>query len=132
MLAQHSGEGAIGIDNWAAVVIEGARYRVVSRDGFPGSVGYDGSFSANRTGAPGLWRLRLDVDSGLLERTLPPQQGAVSDLLAPPKYIVQDSQLAVARAQNPDDGHPAAGMAGLRREGGSTESGRASSWWHYG
>eukprot|EP00966_Prymnesium_polylepis_P019276 444678-Prymnesium_polylepis.1 len=121
MISRHGGESAIGIDNWAALVIDGDSYRVVSREGYPGSVSADGAFSANRTGTPGLWRLRIDVASGALERTLAPSTGLVTDLLTPPRYVVQDSQLAVARGQNPDDGRPAAwntaeGRAYARRD----------------
>jgi len=105
MLAHHSGEYAIGIDNWAALVIDEDSYEVVSRAGYPGSVAAGGSFSANRTGIPGMWRLHLN-SSGNLERILVPTKGFVKDLLTPPKYIVEDSQIAVARRQNPDDGHP--------------------------
>ena len=109
MLARHAGEDAIGVDNWAALVIEGDSYRLVSRAGYPGSVSADGSFSANRTGTPGVWRLRLNATTGALQRTLAPPEGAVAALLTPPRFVVQDSQLAVARGQNPDDGVPAAG-----------------------
>ena len=112
MLAHHSGEGAIGIDNWAALVIDGDHYHLVSRAGYPGSVAADGSFSVNRTGTPGMWRVGINGATGALERTLAPTSGAVADLLVPPRYIAEDTQLAVARGQNPDDGLPAAWAPG--------------------
>jgi hypothetical protein len=116
MMQHHSGEYAVGIDNWAALVINGDNYNVVSRKGKQGSVGADGTFSENRTGHPGIWKLRIN-DQGQLERTLPPLVGRVSDLLSPPKYIAPSQQLSVARAQNPDDGLPPAWTAGARHEG---------------
>lgn len=104
----------------AALVVDGDSYRLVSRAGYPGSVARDGSFSANRTGVPGMWRLRVDATSGELERSLAPAHGAVAALLEPPRFVVDDAQLAVAREQNPDDGRAAAwntteGLAHTRR-----------------
>merc|ERR1719201_2788260 len=104
LLASHSGEHAIGIDNWAALVIDGENYRVVSRKGYPGSVLPDGSFSVNRSGLPGMWRLGIDIATGKLQRTLVPAKGLVADLIIKPRWIVEDSQVVVARGQNPDDG----------------------------
>lgn len=92
----------------AALVVDGDSYRLISRAGYPGSVAPDGSFSANRAGVPGVWRLRVDPTSGALERSLAPSDGAVAALLQPPRFVVEDAQLAVARLQNPDDGRPAA------------------------
>jgi dipeptidase E len=59
MLQHHSGEYAVGIDNWAALMIDGENYQVISREGKQGSVGPNGAFSENRTGVPGLWKLRI-------------------------------------------------------------------------
>ena len=111
MLRAHSGEHGIGIDNYAALSVAGDHYTVVSRkraDGsfYPGSVLPDGSFSANRTGVPGAWRLRVSAETGVLERTLVAAAGHVDGLLTPPRYIALDTQIAVARGQNPDDGKP--------------------------
>ena len=38
LLQQHQGEYALGIDNWAAVSIDGDSYRVISRANHTGSV----------------------------------------------------------------------------------------------
>jgi len=127
MLAHHSGEYAIGIDNWAALIVDGDQYTLVSRDGYPGSVHADGSFAPDRTGKPGMWLLRLNATSGTLERTLAPKRGHVASLLLPPRYVVQDTQLPVARGQNPDDGRPAAWNS-TQKQGYVY---RDPYWWHY-
>jgi dipeptidase E len=104
MLQRHSGETGVGVDNWAALVINGDRFNVVSRKGYPGS-DHDGTFTPNRTGIPAVWQMTITA-TGELSRTLVPATGAVSDLLRPAKYAVEDSMLSVARGQNPDDGIP--------------------------
>eukprot|EP00928_Gymnodinium_smaydae_P026364 TRINITY_DN20735_c0_g1_i1.p1 TRINITY_DN20735_c0_g1~~TRINITY_DN20735_c0_g1_i1.p1 ORF type:complete len:348 (+),score=44.49 TRINITY_DN20735_c0_g1_i1:45-1088(+) len=104
MLQRHSGETGIAIDNWGAIVVDGDSYRVISRQGKPGSHGADGEFVSNRTGVPGAWKLKINNEDGSLQRTPVPVQGKVNDLFTPAKYIVQSNMLPVARAQNPDDG----------------------------
>jgi dipeptidase E len=133
MLQRHSGEDAIGVDNFAALVITGDSYRVISRAGKPGSAGPDGSFVANRTGVPAVWRLRTDSESGVLVRTLVPVMGELAAILVPPRYLAPETQLAVARQQNPDDGHP----ADWNSTGSATLVGSAvrylrrnPGWWH--
>lgn len=112
MIRRHSGESAIGIDNWAAIVVNGDRYTIISREGKSGSVSPDGKFISNHTlGHPGAWRLRVSTNisqSGTVERKLIAETGAVADLLQPAQYIESfGGMLKVARAQNPYDGHPA-------------------------
>jgi len=106
MMQRHSGELAVGVDNWAALRIDGNNYTVISREGKPGSVGPGGNWISTRNGTAGAWRLRMGAD-GQLKRTLAPTTGQVSDLLGEARYIVQSNMLPVARAQNPDDGKPA-------------------------
>ena len=91
-----AGERAIGIDNFAALVVEEDRYRVVSRAGQPGSVAANGSFVESRSGTPGLWQLAVG-ERGELVRTLPPAEGAVADLLGSSRYVSAEPALAVAR-----------------------------------
>lgn len=68
MLRHHSGEDGIGVDNWAAIAVDGDHYRVVSRRGKPGSVARDGGgFVAKGAGSPGVWKLRIGA-MGSLER----------------------------------------------------------------
>eukprot|EP00957_Ditylum_brightwellii_P122582 9348277-Ditylum_brightwellii.AAC.1 len=60
MMRRHLGEYAIAIDEWAALVIEGDSYHVVSRAGRTGSVDPDGEFAEGSTGVPGVWALSVD------------------------------------------------------------------------
>lgn len=108
MLQHHSGETAFGLDNWAALSVDGDEYTLIARAGHNGSVLADGSFSPARLGTPGAWQLRVDPETGALERTLVPPRGHLAALIVRARYVAPDSQLAVARAQNPDDGRPAA------------------------
>jgi len=103
MLQRHSGETGVGVDNWAALRIDGETYTIISRAGEQGSVGANGKFTPNRTGHPGAWQLNIASD-GTLQRTLVPTTGEVSKLLIPAHYVVQSNMLGVARGQNPDDG----------------------------
>jgi hypothetical protein len=52
------GEGAVALDNFAALSVDGASSRVVSRAGKQGSVLPDGSIPTNRSGTPGIWKTR--------------------------------------------------------------------------
>lgn len=106
LLQQHSGEVGIGVDNWAALMIDGDSYTVISRENQTGSVAADGSFAPDSTGKPGAWTLQID-STGCLVRSLIPSTGLVDDILTPATFIVNSSILTVARAQNPDDGMPA-------------------------
>eukprot|EP01065_Artemidia_motanka_P005970 TRINITY_DN12903_c0_g1_i1.p1 TRINITY_DN12903_c0_g1~~TRINITY_DN12903_c0_g1_i1.p1 ORF type:complete len:337 (+),score=134.92 TRINITY_DN12903_c0_g1_i1:54-1013(+) len=102
MLQRHPGETAIFIDHWAALLVDGADYSVLSLDGKEGSQLPDGSFSEKREGRPGVWRAR--VEDGCVVRDLVPQRGKMAELLAEPTAVVQDPRLAEVRAANPDDG----------------------------
>lgn len=105
LLQQHSGEYGIGVDNWAALMIDGDSYTLISRKGHTGSVNADGSFARNSTGYPGGWQMQIGP-TGELQRKLIPRTGSVSNLLLPARYIVDTTMLTVARNQNPDDGLP--------------------------
>lgn len=101
MMLRHPGERGICIDHWAALVVEGEDYRVISLDGKPGSVLEDGSFSAAREGRPAMWT--KDVVDGVVVTRLVPEAGKVADLLLHPAEIVDDPAAAECRAANPDD-----------------------------
>ena len=116
MMRRHAGEHALGVDNWAALRIDGANYTVISRAGKPGSVNPEtGAYTPDRAkGVPGAWRLGIDPATGALARTLVPARGRVADLLAPARYVTPSEMLGVARLQNPDDGRPPSATAVLR------------------
>eukprot|EP00457_Paulinella_chromatophora_P005721 gb/GEZN01005738.1/.p1 GENE.gb/GEZN01005738.1/~~gb/GEZN01005738.1/.p1 ORF type:complete len:369 (+),score=38.98 gb/GEZN01005738.1/:53-1108(+) len=109
LLQRHSAEIGLGVDNYAALVVDGDIYYVVSTPGYTGSVDDKGAWTPGPPigppGTPGAWRMSID-SSGRLLRTLIPAKGKVTSLFIPARYIVQDSQLAVAARQNPDDGIP--------------------------
>eukprot|EP00658_Telonema_sp_P-2_P022151 TRINITY_DN18843_c0_g1_i6.p2 TRINITY_DN18843_c0_g1~~TRINITY_DN18843_c0_g1_i6.p2 ORF type:complete len:205 (+),score=36.26 TRINITY_DN18843_c0_g1_i6:426-1040(+) len=105
MLQRHAGEEGLGIDNWGALRVDGDSYRIISRQGKPGSV-KDGVFTSKRDGVPGAWQMQIDPSNGQLQRSLVPSIGKLSELLHSAKYIVPSNMLGVARAQNPDDGKP--------------------------
>ena len=112
MMRRHSGEYGIAVDEWAALVIDGPSYKVVSRANHTGSVGPNGEFMSGSSGLPGMWILSVDSDNGDVERKLVPPTGRVQDILHPPKWIVEDPMVLIARAQNPDDGRPSAWVEG--------------------
>ena len=65
MLLRHAAEMGIGIDHWAALVVAGGRYRVMSLEGKEGSVLPDASFSPDRQGVPGIWLKQVWVCVGV-------------------------------------------------------------------
>merc|ERR1711871_870344 len=98
----------IAVDNWAALVIDGDTYELVTREGHQGSVGPDGKFTSDYSiGSPGAWSLRIQKD-GSLSRKRVPSNGTVASLLKAPRYSTEPELLKVARLQTPDDGKPPA------------------------
>ena len=96
MLLRHPGEVGIAIDHWAALVLEGDEYSVLSVSGKPGSVvaGEGGAaprFSAGE-GAPGIW-LKEVVD-GAVRASLVAPTGRVCDILRPATAIVSRAIIA--------------------------------------
>ena len=103
MLLRHPGEVGIAIDHWAALVLEGDDYSVLSVSGKPGSVvaGEGGAaprFSAGE-GTPGIW-LKEVVD-GAVRASLVAPTGRVCDILRPATAIDEDPRVATARLENP-------------------------------
>ena len=111
MLLRNSGERGIGIDHWAALCIEGERYRVISHEDRPGSIVIDEvaeeeRFDPDRMGVPGVWI--MEAVDGTVERWVCPSKGKVSDILRLPTDIVEDTKaLAKCRRDNPDIAPPA-------------------------
>ena len=133
MLLRHPTELGIGIDDWAALIVEDDTYRVLSIEGRQGSVleewmgdagGGSGrasapklsagdrqvSFCKERSGRPGVWIKRVvrDEESGemAVKAELCPEKGNISDLLYHPKNIAQEDEeiLNRCRADNPQPG----------------------------
>jgi dipeptidase E len=113
MLLRHAGESGIGIDHWAALIVEGEQYRVLSLPGYPGSVGnceagaMDTVASATvvpkQGGIPGIWvkRVRGRGDTLSIETALAPWQGVLSDILAEPESVQEDPLEAEGMRLNP-------------------------------
>ena len=97
MLMRHPGECGIAIDHWAALVIEGDEYAVLSVSGKAGSVSADSTFQPGK-GKPGIW-LKQVVD-GSVKTTLVPASGKVSDILRQATEIVDDPRVTACRAAN--------------------------------
>lgn len=91
MLLRHAGETGICIDHYAALVVDGEDYWVVSVDDREGSVG----------GRPGVWQ--KTVVDGEVQANVAPTAGKVSELLREADAIVEDVRLEEARAANPDE-----------------------------
>jgi dipeptidase E len=98
MLLRHQGETGLGLDDWAGLLLDGERYRVVHPDGRSGSVGPDG-FAPDGSGVPGLW-LHEVVDGGV-EIAPAPREGRLSDIVRPARAIAEDPLVEAARRENP-------------------------------
>jgi dipeptidase E len=106
MLLRHAGERAVCIDHFAALVVDGERYRIVSLEGQPGSVldaadgaAADAQFAADRSGRPGVWL--KEVDGAAVRRWLAPSDGLIADLLRPSQgALVADERVDAVRAVN--------------------------------
>lgn len=100
MLLRHAGEQGIGIDHFAALIVDGEDYRVIAVAGREGSV--DGErFAPQRQGKPGVWK--KTVVEGKVQASVVPETGKVRDLLSKATAIEEDPRLAAARAANPTD-----------------------------
>lgn len=97
MHARHRQERGIAIDHWAALVVDGDDYRVLSAEGEQGSMLSDGSFSRDRKGKPGIWIIM----EGSGERRPAPDTGSLSDLLAEAASTVEDPRVENVRRENP-------------------------------
>ena len=101
MMKMHSGETGICVDNWAALIIENGKYRVVSRRGKNGSVSEGGGYTADRhTGRPGAFVVGITPDGRQTRRNVP-ATGSLGGLLKQARFVVQSPMLKVARIQNP-------------------------------
>lgn len=98
MMLRHPGERGVCIDHFAALIVDGARYRVLSLPGKPGSV-LGGAFSEARAGLPGVWV--KEVAGGEVKTWLAPADGSLDELLREPTAVVEDRRLAAIRAANP-------------------------------
>ena len=99
MMLRHPGERGITIDHFAALVIDGDQYRVISLEGKPGSVLDTETFSPTREGKPGCWT--KDVVEGKVKTALVPTEGSLASLVRKATEMTDDPGLAVVRSSNP-------------------------------
>mmetsp|Transcript_26481 Transcript_26481/g.25355 ORF Transcript_26481/g.25355 Transcript_26481/m.25355 type:complete len:355 (-) Transcript_26481:102-1166(-) len=102
MMLLHEGEQAICIDHWAALVVDGDDYRVISLPDREGSVlqsNGEAQFSVERKGIPGIWI--KNVINKSIEIKLVPSEGKISDLLRFATIIVKDERVELCRRLNP-------------------------------
>ena len=103
MMLRHSGERGFGLDHWAAFVVNGENYTILSVEGKPGSVLEDGSFSEDREGKPGMWVMNVN-DQNEVERSLVDFSGGkLSDLLKSDFTVKEDEGCESCRAENPSE-----------------------------
>ena len=108
MHARHIHERGVCIDHWAALVVDGEDYHVMSAEGEQGSMLSDGSFSRDRKGKPWIWILK----EGSGERYPVEREGSLSTLLAraptagaeaaaAAAAVVADTRVDTIRSENP-------------------------------
>ena len=100
MLVRHKGERGIAIDHFAALIVDGEQFRVLSLEDRPGSVLPDGTHSAEREGKPGIWIKEVQEGSSI-KTTLVPPQGSLSDIFREASMIIEDGSCETIRTANP-------------------------------
>ena len=104
MLLRHAqGETGVCIDHFAALVVDGADYSILSLEGKPGTALADRDAAPDFTGAgtPWIWLKRVEGDAVVATRLEP--RGRLADALTPATAIVEDPRVEAARAANPSD-----------------------------
>ena len=103
MLRRHNGETGVCIDHFAALVVDGADYSILSLDGKPGTALADRDAAPDFTGAgaPWIWLKRVVGEAVVATRLAP--RGRLADALTPATAIVEDPRVEAARAANPSD-----------------------------
>ena len=104
MLLRHKGERGLCIDHFAALVVDGDEYSVLSLPGRPGSLLPDGTFSPSQGGVPAVWQKDVDEASNVIITQLVPSAGKLSELLKQPTAIIDDPRVALCRVANPSNG----------------------------
>ena len=102
MLRRHNGETGVCIDHFAALVVDGADYSILSLEGKPGTA-LEGRDTPVFTGAgtPWVWIKRVEGEAVVATRLEP--RGRLADALTPATAIVEDPRVEAARAANPSD-----------------------------
>ena len=116
ILLQSPNELGIAIDHWAALVIDGDEYYVMSLENKPGSVKNGSDFVNDGSGLPGVWIKEVvvvsDDDDGssdggggekrIVRERICPSKGKVKDLLRVADNIQNDEdKIRQCRMENP-------------------------------
>jgi dipeptidase E len=102
-LLQHPGEVGIGIDHFAALIIDGSKFRILSLEGKEGTVKNGNEFVEDGSGCPGVWVKH--VVGGKVVSTACPPAGHLKDILRVASSIREDfAETEKCRKENPDCG----------------------------
>ena len=105
LLLQSKDERGIAIDHWAALIIDGEDYQVMSLEGKEGSVKDGNEFVTDGSGIPGIWIKEVVVQDDGQDRVIQracPTKGKVKDLFREATKIVNDeAALRQCRIDNP-------------------------------
>ena len=99
MLLRHDRELGLGIDHYAALVLDGEEFRVLSLPDAPqGSIPYDGNLLK-----PGVW-IKY-IEEGVVRSKVCPSYGKVEELLQvmsnPESDVWEDKRVELCRNENP-------------------------------
>ena len=104
LLLESPGELGIGIDHWAALVVDGEDYHVMSLEDKEGSVKNGIEFVTDGSGKPGIWIKEVTTIDGkdVVTKRICPKQGKVKELLRKATKVVNnEAALRQCRADNP-------------------------------
>lgn len=101
-LLRHAGERGIGIDHFAALVVDGPKYQILSLPGKEGTL-KDGNFVEDGSGKPWVW-IKQVTDGRVVSQPCP-FEGSLIDILRTASTIVEDTEeTQKCRLANPNDG----------------------------
>jgi dipeptidase E len=102
LLLQSPRELGIAIDHWAALVIDGEDYYVMSLEDKEGSVLNEKDWVTNGSGKPGIWIKEVVNDGQEVYQQICPRQGKVKDLFRVASKITNNEDaLLQCRIENP-------------------------------
>jgi len=103
MLLRHRGERGICIDHFAALIVDGEDYSVLSVADKPGSLAPDGSRVTDQSGRPGLWIKDVQEDGSIHTSPVPPEGKIASLLQTAEGGVEEDPAVLTCIAENPFD-----------------------------
>jgi hypothetical protein len=104
MLARHPYELGFGVDDFAALEINGDEFRVLALPGKSRQVPQPNETKDDREMIPGVWIKYVDEDGAIQTKSCPTSgkvQHLFQELCEPSKHIHLDERMEVCRQQNP-------------------------------